>query len=59
VQDHLFMTHKLPFLFYLFAFMGVATSSFFNLQADYYVGSGEETYGDESVIEDFAGSEQI
>lgn len=59
VQDHLFMTHKLPFLFYLFVFMGIATSAFFNHQAGYYVGSEEETYGDESVIEDFAGSEQI
>ncbi|NIP26896.1 MAG: hypothetical protein GWN67_21715 [Phycisphaerae bacterium] len=57
VQDHLFMTHKLPFLFYLFAFMGIATSSFFNHQADYYVGSEDETYAEESAIEVFAETE--
>lgn len=49
VQDHLFMTHKLPFLFYLFAFMGVATSAFFNHQVSYGVGSEDQSYQDESM----------
>ena len=58
VQDHLFMTHKLPFLFYLFVFMGIATSAFFKQQSSYDVGSDDQAYKDESVVEIFADTEQ-
>lgn len=57
MQDHLFLVYKLPFLFYLFVFMGIAASSFFNYQASYYTGFepayNQDEFGIDSLFAEY------